>query len=111
MPSEHSFIEKYLTFRMLFADDTDDEYVQLLRQNITLITLYIIDQYEDGQRRQRKRVRGGYYLRRAELMPSPRIESGWLAVYRSQEDRTYINTMGVDVATFNFLLTAGFKHA
>ncbi|KAG8713049.1 hypothetical protein FRC08_013759 [Ceratobasidium sp. 394] len=46
-----------------------------------------------------------------ELMPTPRESSPWQAIFNSREDRAYRTTMGVDVATFDFILNAGFRIA
>lgn len=37
------------------------------------------------------------YLVRADLMVSPRVDSGWQALYRNQNDRAFITTMGVNI--------------
>ncbi|KAG8719902.1 hypothetical protein FRC08_001719 [Ceratobasidium sp. 394] len=42
-------------------------------------------------------------------MPEPRIDSGWLALYNSQEDNGFILTMGMDKMAFNYILDAGFR--
>lgn len=49
------------------------------------------------------------FLRRADLMPDPRLDSSWIAIYRSHRDTAFIVTMGIDTATFEFLLDAGFR--
>lgn len=48
------------------------------------------------------------YLRRSELLPNPRLGTPWQALYDSQNDHAFITTTGFDVATFGYLLTAGF---
>ncbi|KAG9096106.1 hypothetical protein FS749_009132 [Ceratobasidium sp. UAMH 11750] len=57
----------------------------------------------------RKAQRKRYFLRRRELMPEPRNESSWLALYHSQEDNGFILTMGLDKAAFSYILNAGFR--
>jgi hypothetical protein len=44
------------------------------------------------------------YLTRPELLPNPCIGTPWQMLWRSQNDRAFITTMGFDVATFRFLL-------
>ncbi|KAH8099883.1 hypothetical protein BXZ70DRAFT_872038, partial [Cristinia sonorae] len=51
------------------------------------------------------------YLRRAELLPNPRAETPWQVLRGIRSDRAYITTMGVDVATFDYLLESGFANA
>ena len=48
------------------------------------------------------------YLRHPQLMPFPCIESAWQHLYESQDDRTFITTMGIDVKTFHTILDSGF---
>lgn len=111
---ESSLFEDYFLYQILFENDIDDLNHLLLRKNIAAIALYVIQRHlskNTGNQRQRKRRVRGNYLTRPELLPSPREESAWLAVYWSQEDRAFINTMGIDVKTFDFLLEAGFQHA
>ncbi|KAJ3925763.1 MAG: hypothetical protein NXY57DRAFT_1051627 [Lentinula lateritia] len=38
------------------------------------------------------------------LLPNPRIESPWIRLWKGQENRAFITTMGFDVATFHFML-------
>ncbi|KAE9404399.1 hypothetical protein BT96DRAFT_801786, partial [Gymnopus androsaceus JB14] len=44
------------------------------------------------------------YLTRPQLMPDPRLESPWIRLWKGQEDRAFITTMGFDVRTFRFIL-------
>ncbi|KIK56599.1 hypothetical protein GYMLUDRAFT_247641 [Collybiopsis luxurians FD-317 M1] len=44
------------------------------------------------------------YLTRPQLMPHPRLESPWICLWQGQDDRAFITTMGLDVATFHFIL-------
>jgi hypothetical protein len=48
------------------------------------------------------------YLCRPQLLPNPRLNTPWQALYESQNDRAFITTMGFDVRTFGFILTSGF---
>ena len=49
------------------------------------------------------------YLTRADLLPNPRTDTPWLALYHSQNDRAFITTMGFDVVTFHDILCHGFE--
>jgi hypothetical protein len=51
------------------------------------------------------------YLTRPQLLPSPRIHTPWQLLRASRNDRTYITTMGFDVATFDLIVALGFKHS
>lgn len=44
-------------------------------------------------------------------MPKPREDSAWQRLFKSQNDCTFITTMGVDVATFYYILDSGFTAA
>ncbi|KAJ8582170.1 hypothetical protein M405DRAFT_922049, partial [Rhizopogon salebrosus TDB-379] len=48
------------------------------------------------------------YLCRPQLLPNPRVNTPWQALYESQNDRAFITTMGFDVQTFGSILTSGF---
>ncbi|KAG2747612.1 hypothetical protein P692DRAFT_201840533 [Suillus brevipes Sb2] len=48
------------------------------------------------------------YLCQPQLLPNPRVDTPWQVLYRSQNDRAFITTMGIDVDTFASLLTSGF---
>ncbi|KAG8711925.1 hypothetical protein FRC08_015248 [Ceratobasidium sp. 394] len=75
-----------------------------------LVILLTLSVYKSILLRGLKPRRAGY-LRRRDLLPLPRIESPWQALYRSQEDRAFITTMSIDVRTFNYILRAGFRTA
>ena len=49
------------------------------------------------------------YLTRADLLPDPRTDTPWQALYHSQSDRGFITTMGFDVMTFHDILRHGFE--
>lgn len=56
-------------------------------------------------RRQRRQ-----YLRRAVLLPDPRINTPWTRLYLSHDDPAFITTMGINFPTFQAILAAGFGH-
>ncbi|KAJ3927483.1 MAG: hypothetical protein NXY57DRAFT_1050971 [Lentinula lateritia] len=43
------------------------------------------------------------YLTCPQLLPNPQIESPWIRLWKGQENRAFITTMGFDVATFRFI--------
>ncbi|KAG2066894.1 hypothetical protein BDR04DRAFT_1233675 [Suillus decipiens] len=51
---------------------------------------------------------GRLYLCRAQLLPNPHCNTPWQLLYESQNNRAFITTMGIDVPTFEFILTSGF---
>jgi hypothetical protein len=48
------------------------------------------------------------FLTRSDLLPDPRADTPWQALYHSQNDRAFITTMGFDVAAFHNILHHGF---
>ncbi len=48
------------------------------------------------------------YLRRPQLLPNPRTNTPWQVLFTSRDDRAFITTMGIDCATFDYILTSGF---
>jgi hypothetical protein len=116
----HLLTEQYndeddeLAYQMTIEDDDHDEqFVYWRRRRIvaSLLLHYLRRHWHRAQelhgRPRRKRV----YLRRAELLPSPRLTSAWQSIYQSREDRAYIQVLGINVATFDYLLASGFEHA
>jgi hypothetical protein len=49
------------------------------------------------------------YLTRSDLLPDPRTDTPWQALYHKKSDRAFITTMGFDVATFHDILHHGFE--
>ena len=49
------------------------------------------------------------YLTRSDLLPDPRTDTPWQALYHSKSDRAFITTMGFDVLTFHDILQNGFE--
>lgn len=49
------------------------------------------------------------YLVRNQLLPNPKQDTPWQQLYASHNHRAYITTMGVDVATFQYILESGFE--
>ncbi|KNE90844.1 hypothetical protein PSTG_15712 [Puccinia striiformis f. sp. tritici PST-78] len=50
------------------------------------------------------------YLTRGDLPGNPRADSAWAYLYSAQNDRAFITTMGVDVKTFDDLLSRFLVH-
>jgi hypothetical protein len=60
------------------------------------------------QRRKQRRRDARAYLTRPSLPPVPRADSAWTYLYSARLDKSFIVTMGVDVATFHLILEQGF---
>ncbi|KAF8748951.1 DDE superfamily endonuclease [Rhizoctonia solani] len=54
------------------------------------------------------RIRRYRHLNCPKLLENPRLDTPWQAVLCSCKDCAFISTMGVDVATFNYILLSGF---
>ncbi|KAL0566751.1 hypothetical protein V5O48_015256 [Marasmius crinis-equi] len=81
-------------------DELDEEF----RLHVLCIAALCVGVLENQNRKIRRRNPSRLYLCRPQLMPSPRYNSPWIRLYRSQDDRAFITTMGFDVATFHLLL-------
>ncbi|KAG8719455.1 hypothetical protein FRC08_002769 [Ceratobasidium sp. 394] len=99
-----------LTLLLLQELEDISELEFLFIQNSSLAVLLATSVYKKTIFRGLKpRIAG--YLRRRDLMPLPRVDSPWQALYRSQEDRAFITTMSINCRTFDYLLRAGFERA
>jgi hypothetical protein len=58
-----------------------------------------------------RRLQHRLYLVRSDLLPDPRADTPWQALYDSQNDRAFITTMGFDVNAFHYILHSGFAAA
>lgn len=83
--------------------DHDDEITQIAA--LTGATVYL-EALETQHRRSQRRRR--LYLVRNELLPNPREGTPWQKLFHTQSDRAFITTMGIDIATFNYILDSGF---
>ncbi|KAJ8094152.1 hypothetical protein PM082_023360 [Marasmius tenuissimus] len=89
-----------LLLQQLDEEEEDDAHLQ----NLRVAGLCIAGVLEMETERIRRRNPSRLYLTRPQLMPNPRVESPWMSLWRGQEDRAFITTMGVDVETFNHIL-------
>lgn len=83
---------------------SDDEDMELA----ALATLVLVGADESRLRRAARRHDHRRYLCRSDLLPDPRENTPWQALYESQSDRAFITTMGVDCETFKLILLRGF---
>ncbi|KDR67832.1 hypothetical protein GALMADRAFT_79452 [Galerina marginata CBS 339.88] len=102
-------IDDFLVLQLLELEEEEDLYEdeEIIRRAALAGALVYLGVEEYRQRRSARRQR--LYLTRAELLPNPRIGTPWQRLYDSQNDRSFITTMGFDVDTFHYLLDAGFR--
>lgn len=84
----------------------EDEEQQCLLQVFALILLGI---QENRRRAAARRLQHRLYLTRPVLLPNPRNDTPWQQLYHSHCDRAFATTMGFDIATFEYILRAGFQ--
>ena len=111
----HPFIQVHtLTPRMSYhrlsdsssSSEEEDDELELLALAAT--GLIVLGAEEARLHRAEQRLPSRRYLRRPQLLPSPREGTPWQALYDSRDDRAYITTMGIDCATFDYILESGF---
>ncbi|KAG2085829.1 uncharacterized protein F5147DRAFT_781864 [Suillus discolor] len=98
-----------ITDETLTLADEDDEDDELPRRLITTIGILIFigaeqSHYECSELWQARRR----YLIHSDLLPNPRLNTPWQALYSGQNSHAFITTMGVDVPTFHEILSHGF---
>jgi hypothetical protein len=83
---------------------TGDEQYDLKEEIIAPFAIGYGLQHRRLEKNARRKLRRRY-LTRADLLPDPRVNTPFQAVRNARNDRAYITTMGVDVATFEYLLS------
>lgn len=80
---------------------------------VTLGTLMFVGAEQSSRKHAERRQTRITYLVRGDLLPNPRLSTPWQALYSAQNDRAFITTMGLDVSTFNHVLTSfiRFRHS
>src|SRR5687767_5501823 len=68
---------------------------------IAAVGLVVYGLEQARQHRAKCRFERRLYLTRPDLLPNPRADTPWQALYESQNDHAFITTMGFDVAAFN----------
>ncbi|KAF8750482.1 hypothetical protein RHS01_09205 [Rhizoctonia solani] len=93
--------------------NSDDEYDEdkdelvfrlLLSGNNLVVPRSFHDGSKHAQQIRAPKKRKRHYLRRTELQQAPTDNSGWQSLYESCKDRAYIRVLGIDVATFKYLI-------
>lgn len=87
--------------------DMEDE---LLDQAVGLLVLMHIGTEELRRLRAERRLAHRTYLTRPDLLPNPQLNTPWQTLYHRRNDRAFITTMGIDVASFELILNAGFAN-
>ncbi|CDO76663.1 hypothetical protein BN946_scf184752.g1 [Trametes cinnabarina] len=97
--------------RRLLDDSSDEEYNEEL-DDIAHIAAAVLTVSAEEARLQRAeaRLNNRRYLCRPQLLPNPRESTPWQVLYHSQNHRAFITTMGIDCATFEYILNSGFAH-
>ncbi|KAL7278744.1 hypothetical protein ACG7TL_007748 [Trametes sanguinea] len=97
--------------RLMLDDSSDEEYDEQLDDDALIAAAVLTAGAEEARlRRAQARLPSRRYLCRPQLLPNPRRNTPWQALYHSQNDRAFITTMGIDCATFQYILDNGFAH-
>lgn len=94
--------------RMIEEQQEEEEEEELAELAIGMMAMVQIGAEEARRLRAERRLIHRTYLTRPDLLPNPRVDTPWQALYHRRNDRAFITTMGLDVATFNLILDAGF---
>lgn len=94
-----------LAFDDSSEEDEDEEYEDTA---LAALAVAFVCAEEARITRAERRQPSRRYLRRPQLLPNPRYDTPWQALYESRDDRAYITTMGIDVDTFHYILNHGF---
>ncbi|KAJ8509483.1 hypothetical protein ONZ45_g8351 [Pleurotus djamor] len=88
----------------LMDEESAEEEEETEASNGGLYALILLGAVQGQQLRIDKRHPRRLYLIRPDLLPNPRVDTPWQKLYAGQRDRAFITTMGVDVATFTYIL-------
>ena len=95
--------------RVWLDDSSDEEYNDEMEEAaLVAATLTIAGVQQARTCRAEARLVNQRYLCHHNLLPNPRANTPWQILYSSQDDRAFITTMGIDCATFNYILEHGF---
>ena len=95
-----------LLLQLMLAEQQGDEFEDELLACVGLVCYGLEDARQLSVLR---RSLQHLYLTRADLLPDPRTDTPWQALYHSQSDCGFITTMGFDVVTFHDILHHGFE--
>ena len=88
------------------SSEEDDDELEFLA--LVIAGMVVVGAEETRTHRAERRQPSRRYLRRPQLLPNPRQDTPWQILYNSHDDRAFITTMGIDSATFHYILSHGF---
>lgn len=96
----------YLQSQVVEEENNQQDYQDaLLALSAAMI---VVGGNQTNELRAARRSETRQYLCRDQLLPDPRQNTPWQALYHSRNDRAFITTMGLDVKTFDHVLNSGF---
>ena len=90
------------------SDEWSNEEEEIEQDALLAASVVVFGAEEARLRRAERRRPNRRYLRRPQLLPNPRQDTPWQVLYESHDDRAFITTMGINCATFDYLLEHGF---
>jgi hypothetical protein len=109
-PEEDCAFDNYIMEILLLDEEEEEEAEEEDMRTRLAAALLLMGAEADCEVHLECRRSHRAYLTRPELMANPRVLSPWQSLYRSQSDRAFITTMGLDTATFNHILFTGFQY-
>ena len=87
-------------------EDEEGGLEQELEQSAALaaVALMVIGAEESRGLRTERRQPSRLYVCQPQLLPNPRKDTPWQVLYQSCSDRAFINTMGLDVDAFTYVV-------
>lgn len=95
--------------RMLEEQEEEWEEDDLVEQATGLLGLMRIGAEEARKLRAERRLAHHMYFTCSDLLPNPQVDTPWQVLYNRKNDRAFITTMGLDVASFELILNSGFS--
>lgn len=93
------------------SGDSSEEEEELHELGLLAAAVSVLGAEEARIHRAAVRLPTRRYLRRPQLLPNPRYDTPWQALYESHDDRAYITTMGINCEAFEYILDSGFRDA
>lgn len=98
-----------MLMRMLEEQEEQWEEEDLVEQAAGLLGLMRIGAEEARKLHAEQRLAHRMYLTRPDLLPNPQVDTPWQVLYNRKNDRAFITTMGLNVASFELILSRGFS--
>jgi hypothetical protein len=93
------------------AEDDEEEIDELRRQALLCAAIVGHGILESRRIKADHRRISQHYLTCPDLLPNPREGTPWQRLYASRNDMAFITVMGVNLNTFQLILSNGFKQA